>query len=210
MSDANPDSLETQRLLEQIQAGDRQAFEALFAQYWPRLRQFVEVRLDPRLRARVDASDVVQETQLEAFQRLGDYLARRPMPFHVWLHKTAYERVLKARRRHLGAAGRAIDREVGLPERSSVLLAQQLLAGGSTPSQRLSVEEAARQVRQALAELEEMDREVLLLRHLEGLAHEEAACILGIEPAAVRKRYGRALLRLRKLLVDRGLLESPP
>jgi len=63
-------------------------------------------------------------------------------------------------------------------------------------------------VSEAIAELGEIDREILMMRSFEGLSYDEAACILEIEPAAARKRYGRALLRLRKLLDDRGLLED--
>ena len=59
-----------------------------------------------------------------------------------------------------------------------------------------------------VGELSENDRDVLLMRHVEGLSHREIACILDVDAAAARKRYGRALLRLRKLLVDRGLAEE--
>jgi RNA polymerase sigma-70 factor (ECF subfamily) len=210
MDDPTPDCAETQRLLEQVGAGDRLAFEQLFTRHRPFLRQVVELRLDPRLRARVDPSDVVQETQLEAFRRLGDYLERRPMPFRLWLRKTACERLLMAQRHHAGAARRAVGREVPLPDASSLQLAQQLLAGGSTPSQRLDREEVAGRVRQALALLSENDREILLLRNLEMLSNQEAANVLQIDPAAASQRYGRALLRLRKLLIAGGLMESPP
>src|SRR6516164_9561444 len=110
MDAITPDSTETRNLLRQIEAGDRQAFERLFDRYQAYLRQVVEVRLDPRVRARVDPSDVVQETQLEAFRRLPDYLTRRPMPFRLWLRKTAQERLLVTRRQHLEAGRRAVDR----------------------------------------------------------------------------------------------------
>jgi RNA polymerase sigma-70 factor (ECF subfamily) len=210
MDELTPDSAETQSLLRQVQAGDRRAFEQLFARHQSDLRQFVALRLDPKLRARLDPSDVVQETQLEVFQRLGDFLERRPMPFRLWLRKTAYERLLKLRRRHLGADKRAVDREVRLPDRSSLLLAQQLLAAGSTPSQHLSRREIARCVGQAVAQLPETDREILLMRNFEGLSYQEISCLLDLDAAAARKRYGRALLRLRQLLADSGLLESQP
>src|SRR2546423_8466329 len=134
MNERAADSAETCRHLELAQAGDRAAFEELFARYRPDLLRFLDWRLDARLRRRLDASDVVQETQLEAFQRLADYLARRPMPFRLWLRKTAYERLLKARRRHLEAAQRAVDREVVLPEQSSLVLAKQLLDSGDRKS----------------------------------------------------------------------------
>src|SRR5262245_51087035 len=105
MPTITPDCAETQRLLERAQAGDAEAPEQLLARHRPFLRQLVELRLDPRLRARVDPSDVVQEAQLDAFRRLADYLRRRPMPFRLWLRKTAQQRLLKVQRQHLQAAG---------------------------------------------------------------------------------------------------------
>jgi RNA polymerase sigma-70 factor (ECF subfamily) len=170
MAQVQPDSAETQRLLQQVRDGDRVAFNDLFARHRSDLARFIEQRLDPRLRARVDPSDIVQETEMEVFGRLADYLERQPMPFRLWLRKTAYERLLKIRREHLGAARRSIEREVPLPERSSMLLAQHMLAAGSTPSQQLSRKELFRRVSQALAELPEADREILFMRNYERLS----------------------------------------
>ena len=110
------------------------------------------------------------------------------------------DRLAKARRRHLGAGRRAIEREVRLPDESSFALAQELLAGGRSPAETADREELARRIRQALVELPEADRDILILRDYEGLTYEEAAYILQIEPAAARKRHGRALVRLHKLL----------
>jgi RNA polymerase sigma-70 factor (ECF subfamily) len=210
MDEVAPDSAETQDLLRQAQAGDRRAFEQLFARYRAYLHQFIALRLDPKLRARIDPSDVVQEAQLEAFRRLGDFLQRQPMPFRVWLRQTAYERLLKLREHHVATARRSLQREQPLPQRSSLLLAQHFLATGSTPSQRFSRREIARRVNQALAQLPEADREVLLMRHFERLSYEEVAAVLQIAAAAARKRYGRALLRLQRLLMANGLLEPEP
>jgi RNA polymerase sigma-70 factor (ECF subfamily) len=208
MDDVRPDSPETQHLLQQAGAGDKAAFERLFAEHRPQLRRFVEQRLDPKLRARVDASDVVQEAQLEVLGRLADFLQRQPMPFRLWLRKTAYERLLKIRRRHVEAAQRSLDREVPLPDRSSLALAQQLLASGSTPSQHLDRREAARRVRQAIARLSEIDREIVLMRNFEGLSNQDVAHVLQIDPSTASQRFGRALLRLRKLLLSSGLGED--
>jgi RNA polymerase sigma-70 factor, ECF subfamily len=210
MPQVSPDSSETTRLLEQVRDGDRDAFEKLFARHRPYLRQVVSLRLDPKLRARVDASDVVQETHLEAVRRLPDYLERRPMPFRLWLRKTAYERLLMIERHHVDAQRRAVGREVALPDRSSLQLFGQLLAASSTPSQQLSRAELARRVRQAVARLADIDKEILLMRNLEGLSNHEVAQVLEIAPAAASQRYGRALLRLRKLLLAGGLSESEP
>ena len=208
MDELGPDSTETRGLLERIQAGDAAAFEALFARHREFLRKFVDLRLDPDVRARVDPSDIVQETQLEAFDRLRDYLKRQPMPFRTWLRKTAYERMLKAHRHH-AAARRSVKREAVLPSRSSMLLARSLLAAGPSPSRQLVKRETSRLVQRALAELSETDREILLMRNLEDLPYEEIGCLLDLSAVAARKRYGRALLRLQKLLTDEGLLESP-
>ena len=180
MPQVSPDSSETTRLLEQVRDGDRDAFEKLFARHRPYLRQVVSLRLDPKLRARVDASDVVQETHLEAVRRLPDYLERRPMPFRLWLRKTAYERLLMIERHHVDAQRRAVGREVALPDRSSLQLFGQLLAAGSTPSQQLSRAELARRVRQAVACLADIDKEILLMRNLEGLSNHEVAQVLEI------------------------------
>lgn len=207
MPDFEPDSSATRRLLSDVAAGDDSAFENLFSRNRRWLYRFVELRFDRRLRARVDPDDVVQETQLEAFRRLDDYLRRRPMPFRLWLQKTAYERLSKARRRHVRAARRSIMREMPLPDRSSRVLLAHLL-GKPEPSQGLSHQELIRRVGEAVGQLGELDREILVMRSYEGLSYDEVAVILEIEPAAARKRYGRALLRLRKTLDDLGLLED--
>jgi RNA polymerase sigma-70 factor (ECF subfamily) len=208
MDALTPDSTETRNLLQQIQAGDRQAFERLFGRHRTELHAFIALRLDPRIRSRVDPSDVVQETHLEVYRRLQDYLERQPMPFHVWLRKTAHERLLMLRRHHLETGKRSLQREVPLPERSSQLLAQSLLPGAAPPSQQLQRQELVQRVQQALTQLASADREILLMRNFEELSHQEVGFILGIEPAASRQRHGRALLRLHKLLSAEGLTES--
>jgi len=83
------DTAETQGLLQRVRNGDREAFERLFALHRAYLRQVVDFRMAGRLRVRVDPSDIVQETQLEAFRRLEDYVQREPMGFRLWLRKTA-------------------------------------------------------------------------------------------------------------------------
>ncbi len=208
MEPVSADAAETSRLLELVGAGNRDALEQLLARHRDALRRAVELRLDAKLRARVDASDVVQEAQLEAARRIDDFLLRRPMPFHLWLHKTAYENLLRIRRQHVAADCRAVGREMALPDGSSVTLAQQLLGGGPTPSEQVARHELALRLRQAMAALADDDREVLLLRHFEGLNNVEASQVLGVEPSAASKRYGRALLRMRKALLEGGVTES--
>ena len=201
------DPAETQVLLERIRDGDREAFEQLFALHRDYLRQAVDFRMAPRLRVRVDPSDIVQETQLEAFRRLSDYIQREPMGFRLWLRKTAMEQLITAQRRHLGAARRAVGREAPLPDRSSELLAEQFVASGTTPSQKANQDELAQTMRDARGQLSEDDREILVLRNLEALSNQEAAEVLQLQPATASQRYGRALLRLGKVLSEAGLVE---
>ncbi len=204
---AVPDSAETQKLLERIQAGDSEALDQLLTQHRPFLHRVIELRMDPRVHARIDPSDVVQEVQIDAFRRLPEYIRRRPMPFRLWLRKTANERLAKIQRRHLQAGCRSVGREVPLPDQSSLILGQQLLASDSTPSQHLDRSGMARRVRQAIGQLSEADREVLMMRNFEGLSNAEIGYLIGLDADAVSKRHGRALLRLRKLLLEGGLEE---
>jgi RNA polymerase sigma-70 factor, ECF subfamily len=207
MSDLNPDSQETYDLLNEARHG-KPAFDRLFTRHRNALRTAVSLRFDPALRGRLDPSDVVQDTQMEAFRRLPEYLERQPMPFHLWLRKMAYERLIMMRRKHLGAACRAVASELPLPEQSSVALAKNLLANDQSPSHQVEAAELAQRVRVALSRLPDHDREILLMRTFELLPYDDIACVLEIEPATARKRYGRALLRLHGLLAAEGITGS--
>lgn len=202
-----PDSTQTRTLLEEAGLGDPDAFGRLFERHRPYLRRMAATRLDTRVRTRVDLSDVVQETQAEAFVRLGDYLQRHPMPFRLWLLKTLHQRLRKIHEQHLEAAKRSVDREVPLPDASALELADRLLNRGPSPSAHARREDLARQVRRLLAQLADQDREVLMLRNFEKTSNDEVALLLEISPEAAKKRHLRALLRLRKLWRQSGLPE---
>src|SRR5512137_2191680 len=105
---------ETQALLDRAKGGDQAAFEELFSRHRARLRRAIAMRMDRRVAARADASDVLQETYMEAFHRVSKYLQHEDMPFYLWLHWIAREKVLGLHRRHLGAAKRAVHHEVQL------------------------------------------------------------------------------------------------
>jgi RNA polymerase sigma-70 factor (ECF subfamily) len=202
-----PDSEQTRGLVDLVRRGDKQALAQLLVRYRPEVHAYVDARLDPRVRARESASDVVQMTLTEVARRMDDYLRREPMPFHVWVRRTAHDRLDKAHRFHRQKK-RSVDREEYLPRHSSLRLARPLLAPGPGPDAEVAGREFARQVSQAVARLGEADQEILLLRHVDDLPFDEIAGVLGIEPAAARRRYGRALLRLRKVLAEQGLLGS--
>jgi RNA polymerase sigma-70 factor (ECF subfamily) len=200
-------------LLDRVGRGDRAARQELLARHRGRLLQMVAVRMDPRLRARFDPSDVVQEALASAAQKLSDYLRRRPLPFYPWLRQLACEQLIDLHRRHVRAQKRSVSREqpglLDLPEDSAVLLARQL-AAGSSPSKRLLREELRSRVQAALGRLPPRDREVLVLRHLEQLSTAEIAAVLGISEGAVKTRHVRALDRLHGLLGDDLAGEETP
>jgi RNA polymerase sigma-70 factor (ECF subfamily) len=195
-------------LLEQVRNGDRAALDQLLGRYRSDLRTFVDFHLDARLRARVDASDVVQEAQLEVARRMDDFLDRRPMPFHLWLRQTAYENLVRLRRRHVEADCRSVNSEIPLPDSSTALLARKILSQEPNPGQCAAEQELAGRLRQALGQLSETDAEILLMRTLEGLTNKEAAQVLGIDVSAASRRYGRAILKLRQILFESVLSES--
>src|SRR5437588_12908425 len=91
----------TARLLEQARAGDRAALNEIFAQHRARLRRMVELRLDRRLQARIDASDVIQEAYVDVVGRLDEYLREPNYPLFLWLRLIVGERLLKVHRPHL-------------------------------------------------------------------------------------------------------------
>lgn len=179
--------------------GDRQAEEDLWRTFRPRLKRMVTAELDPRISSRVDPSDVVQETILEAHRRLPECSARPPLPFYPWLRGIASDRIGKMHRTHLGAKSRDVSREVsspcGLPDDSVDFLAQRLLNQEGCPVQWLLKEELRRRVRETLDQLSVEDRRVLILRLVEEMNTAETALVLGLSEPAVRMRQLRALER---------------
>jgi RNA polymerase sigma-70 factor (ECF subfamily) len=204
-SEANGD----ERLLQRVQEGDVEAIGILLARHRERLRHQVAGRLDPAIHRRVDASDVVQETLITASRRIDEYLERKPMPFDRWLWKTALERLIMERRKHFEAVRRTVTMEIPMSERSSLQLAQRVQARDSTPSQRFNRKEAAKAIRQALAQLPDPYREVVIMRWIERLSYADIALVLEIEEPAARQRHGRALIRLHGILVQHGLTSVP-
>lgn len=199
---------ETDALLELAGRGDEHARQRLLGQHRSRLLRMIAVRMDGRLAARLDPSDIVQEVLADAARELPDYLRRRPMAFYPWLRQLAWDRLVLVHRHHVDARRRSVDREQSpwgpqLPDGSAACLADRLVAGGTSPSGHVVREEIRARVREGLALLAVRDREVLVLRYLEMLSNREIAEVLGITEGAVKVRHLRALERLRVRLNDR-------
>jgi RNA polymerase sigma-70 factor (ECF subfamily) len=183
---------DTDRLLTSAAAGDKAARDQLLGRHRGRLCRAVARRLDPRLVARVDPSDVVQEALADADRKFATYLRDRPLPFYPWLRRLALERVIRLHRQHVRAGKRSVTREApGGPERAA------LSAG---PVSAVVRAEQHDRVRAALDGLPTADRAVLVLRHFEHRSVRETAERLGASEGAVKVRHLRALRRLSELL----------
>jgi RNA polymerase sigma-70 factor, ECF subfamily len=193
---------DTEELLRQATAGDEQSIEQLLGRHRRRLRQMVAIRMDPRLKTRLDPSDVVQDTLAEAHRQLPTYLRKRPLPFYPWLRQIAWNRLVDLHRRHIGSRRRTVTRDVSIDGRSAAKLFNSLTESGSTPGRSMLREELRRRVQDALARLSSTDREVVVLRHLEQLSVSEIATVLEIPEGTVKSRHFRALERLHWLLAE--------
>jgi RNA polymerase sigma-70 factor (ECF subfamily) len=144
---------------------------------------------------------------VEASGRLDKYLNDPGMAFHLWLRQIAWDHIIDTYRRHRVSAKRNMDREQpmhgggeGGVDESSVDLAIQLCDPAMTPAAVATQREIASRVEAAIDQLDDADREVILMRHYEHLSNLEIAEVLGLQPPAASMRYLRAVRRLRTVL----------
>ncbi len=197
-----PDHDTTQRLLVDVGDGNAAAVNELIERHRGAIRRMVAARMDRAMAGRVDASDIVQEALIEAHRRLADYLSDGSMPFHLWLRQIAKDRLIDAHRRHR-ARRRDVGREQGMTARadqSSLDLAAQLCDMELTPAAATLRKELEGRFWAAIDELDESDREIVLMRHQEQFGNGEVAELLNLSPAAAGMRYLRAIRRLRSIL----------
>jgi RNA polymerase sigma-70 factor (ECF subfamily) len=200
--------------LKRAAAGDQNQWSRVVMRYRERLRRLAAFRLDPRLQGRVDPSDVVQEACLDAAKRLPEFLAKPAVPFFLWLRFLTRQQLATLHRHHLGRECRAVHREAaapndGMSDDSMPILVARLVGSAPGPSTVAIQAERAVALHAALEQMDDIDREILALRHFEELSNAEAALVLGLSTAAASKRYIRALRRLREILeevMDRSTL----
>lgn len=184
-------------LLARSRRGDQEAHAALFDQHLRALSDRVRRVLPRRVLGRISVADVVQETRILAFREIDTFASDRVGAYRAWLLRIGLNKAREARRAHAGAARRAVGRERG---RVAGTAACTLPGQGPSPSQAAMAEELRGQVRAALDALGPADAEVLRLAGLQGLALREVALRMARSEAAIKKLYGRALVRLGKVL----------
>jgi len=203
-----PEHSATQNLLAEARRGDPAAVNRLLERHRTSLRRLIQLRLDRQIARRVDASDIVQDVLLEANTRLNDYLVDPRVPFHLWLRQLAQDRMIDMHRRHRGAQRRSLDREQSLAapqfaDQSGLDLLGQLADHELTPAAASIRKELEGRFLGALDQLEDEDRDILLMRHFEQLGNNEVAAALGMSAAAAGMRHLRALRKLRAILGER-------
>jgi RNA polymerase sigma-70 factor (ECF subfamily) len=205
MREGQSDDQKTTPLVERAAHGDNVAWQQLMNEHHARLRRMVALRMDRRLQGRIDPSDIIQESYIDAARRLPDYAKNPTIPFFLWLRLLVGQRLMEQHRRHLGAQARDAKRDISLfqgsfPEASTADLASHILGTHSSPSQVAMRVERELQLQQALDTLDPIDREILVLRHFEQLTNGESAEVLNLDKSAASKRYTRALVRLKDIL----------
>ena len=179
-------------------------FHQLIDQHRRRLSRVVQLRLDARVRARIDSSDIVQEVMIEAARRYANREDQEIHPCFLWLRSLAIERIIMSHRKHLGAKCRTVHLEQPICEpdlnSASHELSLHFAAKNRTPSSEAAQRELQSCVRKTLESLEAVDREIILLRHFEQLDNRETATVLGLNPSTASSRYLRAVAKLRKEL----------
>lgn len=198
-------------------AGDGAALAELFDRERPRLKRMIRLRLDPKLRRRIDPDDVLQEAYVDVLRRFHEYLRlyTGSMPLPLWFRLILGQRLVDLHRQHLGTRARDANLEVSLhrgnwPQATSASLAAQLL-GKLTSASRAAIRAEQRLLLQdSLNQMDPLDREVLVLRHFEFLTNDEVAVVLGLKKSAASQRYVRALQRLATILASIPGLNDPP
>ena len=185
-------------LIRAAQAGEPTARNELLRQYRPQLLRMIHCQLDPRLQARLDDSDIAQESLTVANRDLSRYRSQPCVPFYAWLRKLAWRQVLRTSERHIKTGKRTVLKERRLQGDAADPICLEKLANLSTPSKAAMRGELYEELQAALNALSATDREVVELRFLRQLNAKAVAAAIGISEAAASKRLTRALRRLAK------------
>ena len=199
-----PIGVETE-LTARMREGNEDALATVFSDYRERLRRIIQFRIDYRIAARISDSDVLQETYIAAAKRLPHFSKQTEMSAFLWLRLMAKQQLVDIHRQHLKAEKRDARKEMSLQPnhtsaQTSMALAVQLVGSVTAASKVIARAETIALLESSLNEMDEIDREVIALRHFEELTNIETASVLKLQPSAASKRYLRAMSRLSQLM----------
>jgi RNA polymerase sigma-70 factor (ECF subfamily) len=194
---------EPEELLRQARVGSGPALGQLLEMYREYLALLARLQIGQRLQGKVDASDLVQETFLQAHRNFAQFRGATEAELTAWLRQILASRLAKLLRRYCGTGRRDLRLERELADEldaSSRALDRALVAPHSSPSQRAERKEQAVLLAAKLAALSADYREVVILRHLAGLSFPEVARRMGRSVDSVKKLWIRALGQLRRTM----------
>ena len=198
-----------EKLLVAAREGRSECLSALLQLYGNYLRAVAAIRMDDRLRSRCSASDVVQETLLNAYRDFPHFRGRTKAEFLGWLRQILVNTVLRMTERHVGTEKRAVRREISLDTLQAVSRrsgpGDMLADRGASPSSLVGRDEAADILLNQLGNLPPDYREVLILRHFQGLSFAEVGTRMSRSAGAVRMLWLRAIEQMHRLLENRGV-----
>lgn len=211
--DHNPeDSVETpSSITPKSDEETQQLVTQMFEQHHDRLLRMIEVRMQPELRSRVDSSDVLQESFIEALRQLRTGVSAPKYSTLVWLRLIVGQQLVSMYRRYFQTQKRDMSKECSIyrqrpqadPTSTSVFLVGQL----TSPSVAARRHELIEKMRECLEQLSPSDREIISLRHFEQLSNKETAEELGVAPNAASVMYLRALKKFKPILEKAKLNE---
>jgi RNA polymerase sigma-70 factor (ECF subfamily) len=201
------DGSENADLIRRASEGDQLALNQLFDTHRERLQRMIRLRIDRRIQGRLDSSDVLQEAYIDVFRNLPKYVNAPSTSFFIWLRNIVGLKLAEVHRQHLGTQKRDAKREVSiyrgaLPAVNSVSMAAQLLGQLTTPSQIAVKTEMRLRLQEVLDSMDEVDREIIALRHFERLNSQETADVLQMSKSGASSRYIRAMKRLKEELSE--------
>lgn len=182
---------------------DREALNALFEAARPRLLRVITLRSPPHLEKRVDADDIAQETFARATQRFEQYASERRVPVFVWLRGLALDLLVEFQRKHLGAAKRAVGREVSMQQwlkETSLEMTRLWDSDAKSPSRIISDRQRGEDLKRAIEMLPANYREVLVLRFFESLSVAETAGAIDCSVANAKVLQFRAMKKLQEIM----------
>jgi RNA polymerase sigma-70 factor (ECF subfamily) len=189
-------------LLEQARQGDREALGRLLEAHRMALHRLAKRQLDGPIAVRVDASDIIQQTFLEAHRSFQQFAGEDTRELTAWLQSILDHKVAGAIRDHALLQKRSVHRDRSMDDSHGGMasLKKKLDAGLSTPSQKAIRGEEEQLLMEALSVLPDDQREAVRLRHLEGLALADIARHMGRSPAATAGLIKRGMQVLRRRL----------
>ena len=199
------------QLFTSARAGSNSSLGRLLTLYSNYLKLLVTAQLDDRLRGRVSPSDIVQESFFEAHRDFGQFRGQTPGEFVVWLRRIVVNNILRMVEQHVLTEKRDVRREVSMEEigrrleQSTVRLETLLAVEDDSPSGCAVQREDEIRLADTLAQLPADYREVIVLRHIEGLPFDEVGQRMQRSAGAVRMLWLRALKLLREQLGNEQL-----